>query len=285
MSRPPDRSLLARPADAAGQAGDRSGTLAGESASGRRGILLIGHGTRDLVGTAEFFALADRLGQQVRPLPLQACLLELQPPTIAAGWQALVGQGVTHIHAVPLLLFAAGHAKTDIPQALAACQQGTPEVTWDLTRPLSRCPEVLALVTRRLDQVLPSNPRERDRTALVIVGRGSYDPCAQADLKVLAHCIGILREVRRVEPAFFAMATPRLPEVLAQVAADREIEHLIVQPHLLFDGAIYQGIGRLVEHSQTLHPRCRHRCGRYLGPEAELASALVRRIQELRPQS
>lgn len=248
------------------------------------GVLLIGHGTRDAVGTEQFFSLGAMLGRQIAPTPVQPCLLELQSPSIAEGWQRLASQGVTHVHAVPLLLFAAGHAKSDIPAALAACQRQTPGISWDQTRPLSRCPELLQLVSRRLDQVFTAGQLNPAETAIVLVGRGSHDPCAQADMKLLAHCVAGKRNVRRVATAFYAMAEPRLPAVLDAIAVDRSIRNIVVQPHVLFAGAIDQGIRALVAESQSRHPHRRHWCGDYLGPEAEVAAALVRRIEEKSPR-
>ena len=250
--------------------------------SDRRGVLLIGHGTRDTVGHAQFFALAELLARQIAPVPVQGCLLELQPPSIAEGWDSLARQGVCHIHAVPLLLFSAGHAKSDIPLALANCQRAWPAISWDQTRPLSRCPELLELILRRIDEAFTAAPLPLERTALVMVGRGSYDPCAQADLKLLAHCVGGRRRFRQVAAAFYAMAEPNLPQVLDELAADPAIEAILVQPHLLFAGAIDQAIRDLVAQSQQRHPHCRHYCSQYLGPEPEIAAALLRRISEVR---
>ena len=247
----------------------------------RSGVLLIGHGTRDAVGNEQFVALAELLARQVAPRPVQGCLLELQRPNIAEGWELLVRRGVRHVRAVPLLLFSAGHAKSDIPLALAGCQHAWPAISWDQTRPLSRCPELLDLVVRRIDDALAAEPLPPERTALVMVGRGSYDPCAQADMKLLAHCIGGKRRFRRVATAFYAMAEPKLPQVLDALLADPSIEAVLVQPHLLFAGAIDQAIRDLVAQAQQRHPHRRLFCSQYLGPEPEIAAALARRIAEL----
>ncbi len=247
----------------------------------RSGVLLIGHGTRDPVGSAQFFALAELVARRLAPLPVQGCLLELQRPNIAEGWEILARQSVRRIHAVPLLLFAAGHAKADIPLALASCQQKWPAIAWDQTRPLSRCPELLELAVRRIDAVLAAESLQPERTALVMVGRGSYDPCAQADMKLLAHCVGGRRRFRHVATAFYAMAQPKLAAVLDALATDRSIDAILVQPHLLFAGAIAQAIRDQVAESQQRHPHCRHFCSQYLGPEPEIAAALVRRLSEL----
>jgi sirohydrochlorin cobaltochelatase len=115
-------------------------------------------------------------------------------------------------------------------------------------------------------------------TAIVMVGRGSRDPCAQADLKVLCRCVATLRPVRKVLPSFYAMAEPALPAALAQAANDPQVRDVIVQPHLLFDGAIFNAIGRAVQEAQKEYPRCRLRCSGFLGTEPELVDALLQRV-------
>ena len=41
-----------------------------------RGVLLVGHGTRNELGTAQFFELATRLSEVVDPVPVEAALLD-----------------------------------------------------------------------------------------------------------------------------------------------------------------------------------------------------------------
>ena len=102
-----------------------------QSQSGRnhRGVMLVGHGTRDEVGTRQFFELGERLAERLNPQPVVSCLLEFQQPTIPQAWSQLVEQGVEHIDVAPLLLFAAGHAKQDIPQIIAECRRKNPGVS------------------------------------------------------------------------------------------------------------------------------------------------------------
>jgi len=244
------------------------------------GVLLIGHGTRDQMGTDQFFQLGTLLAQRLAPVPVEACLLELQPPTIREGFARLVGRGAKRIHAAPLLLFSAGHAKADIPNALASCQAEHPGVIWDQARPLSRCPELIALSLRRLDETLALAKADPARSALVMVGRGSHDPCAQADMRLLTQCVARQRSIVRSATAFYAMATPKLPAVLEAIAANREIDEVLIQPHLLFAGSIYQSLLSMVTQARLDHPHCRFWCGQYLGPELELVDGLIRRIHQ-----
>src|SRR5438309_12008985 len=84
------------------------------------GILLVGHGTRSEVGTAQFLALADDLRASLRPTAVEPAFLELQQPAIDAAVEQLLAGGCQRIVTFPLLLFAAGHAKEDIPAAVAS---------------------------------------------------------------------------------------------------------------------------------------------------------------------
>ncbi len=249
---------------------------------GADGVLLIGHGTRDPLGTEQFFQLEQQLAAALGGPPVRACLLELQLPTIEQAWQQLIQLGVRRVVAAPLLLFAAGHAKQDIPAVLAGCQRQSPTTSWLLAGPLSRCPEVIELVLERLDQVVAAagiSPRAyTQETAVVVVGRGNRDPCAQADLRVLTECVIHRRRPRWHRTAFYAMATPSLPQALAEAAAAPGIRHVIVLPHLLFAGEIDRAIASQVDQAAAQTASVRFHCGRYLGPDPRIAAALVRRI-------
>ncbi len=242
--------------------------------------MLVGHGTRDQEGTEQFFALAELLAEQVAPQPVEPCLLELQPPTIGEAWSRLVARGARRVAVCPLLLFTAGHARRDIPEAVAAAAARTPGVEYAFARPLSRHGEVIAVVVERLTEslrtpfLLPAA-----RTAIVMVGRGSYDPCARSDMQVLSAVVARRVPAARVETAFYAMAEPRLPAVLEEVAADRAIDAVIVQPHLLFAGRLYQAIERQVQEAAAKHPRIEFRTSGYLGPDRRIAAALRGRME------
>ena len=157
--------------------------------------MLVGHGTRDEEGTRQFFELADVLAQTLDPMPVAPALLEFQTPTIGEAWTRLVESGVTHIHVAPLLLFAAGHAKQDIPSIVVESQLATPEITWSQSRPLSRHPALVELAVQRGQAAVAKCEAPRSQRACVFVGRGSHDPCAQADTRVLAHIVGHRLEV------------------------------------------------------------------------------------------
>ena len=90
------------------------------------GVMLCGHGSRDPRAVAEFAALAETLKQRFPAWPVDYGYLEFATPVIRDGLDRLVAQGARHILAVPGMLFAAGHAKNDIPSVLNTYQFGRP---------------------------------------------------------------------------------------------------------------------------------------------------------------
>jgi len=246
--------------------------------STNNGVLLVGHGTRDAVGTRQFFQLEKQLSERLPAIPVAAALLEFQTPTLPEAWNQLMTQGVTHVHVAPLLLFAAGHAKQDIPAILAECQKEHSSVTFDQSRPLSRHPAIVDLILQRLDAILARCQHSPQRTVVVMVGRGSHDPCAQADMRILSEITGRRVTVAAVVTAFYAMAEPRLPVVLREIAESGRFDHVVVHPHLLFEGRLNQAIIGQTEEAASRYPSIQWLTSAYLGPDPCVADAIATRI-------
>ena len=242
------------------------------------GVMLVGHGTRDDEGTRQFLALGERLAEALSPTPVQSCLLEFQHPTIPEAWNSLIASGVRHIHVAPLLLFAAGHAKSDIPDLVRQCQAETPEITFDQSRPLSRHAAIIDLVCRRIEETESHVGKPRSRTALIMVGRGSHDPCAQADMRVLTAIVNHKLGFHGASTSFYAMAQPRLPEVIDAVISSGNYDAVIVQPHLLFAGRLYQAIETQAREARERHPSIAIHLSQYLGPDIRVAQAIAARV-------
>lgn len=244
-------------------------------------LLLVGHGTRDAAGVAEFLVLAERVRRLIAPVPLEACFLELAEPTIAEGLNRLIDRGAKQIAVVPLLLTAAGHAKRDIPAAIAEVSGAHLVLTIRYTAALDCHPRIVDLSTRRYDEALAGQiavPPEE--TLLLLVGRGSSDPAAVATVRRFAALRAERSKVGRVETCFAAVAKPSLNEMLPVVAATG-FRRIVVQPHLLFQGRLIGDVREAVTRFQT---RDTANAGQGsmewvmaepLGPEAELAEAVI----------
>lgn len=219
------------------------------------GVLLVGHGTASEIGTRQFLGFAGQLQANLAPIQVEPAFLELQQPDIAAGVRRLCERDATLLVVAPLLLFAAGHAKDDIPTAVAAALAGIGQRQPAVQADHLGCHSAILELSRQrfreaLEQQRAIPPAE---TALVLVGRGSRDDSATAEMYEFAR----LRHVREwaddIFVSFLAITRPALAETLAKVAS-RGFRRVVVQPHLLFQGEVADTVQRAVAGMQAQHP-------------------------------
>ena len=82
------------------------------------GVMICGHGSRNRLAVEEFARLAEGLRPLLPQVPVEYGYLEFARPILRDGLDRLREQGVKRVLAVPGMLFAAGHAKNDIPSVL-----------------------------------------------------------------------------------------------------------------------------------------------------------------------
>lgn len=202
------------------------------------GLLIIGHGTEEARGRAQFARLAELVASRAPQAMVEGCFLEFAAPDIAAGFERLYERGARDITVAPLLLFAAGHAKQDIPQQIAAAQSRRPGVAIRQVECLNCAAPLVELSTKRFHEALGSRAEvSTDRTLLLFVGRGSKDADATAEMQRFARLREEQTPVGRVEIGYMAMSEPSLEESLRTVAS-LPFTRVIVQPHLLFPGKL-----------------------------------------------
>ena len=252
--------------------------------STRTAVLLIGHGTRDAAGISEFRELARMLTERIAPVAVFPCFLEIAAPTIAAAVLAAVDAGARNIVAAPLLLFAAGHAKSDIPQALAeaaariATDRGI-EVSICQTDVLECHPKLLELSSLRFNEAIAGETQlPAETTCLVMVGRGSFDADAIAAMHRFAALRAQVSPVHHAEAAFIAMATPKYGDAL-RAAATKGYMRIVVQPHLLFAGELLKELQYFVATLTKEFPSTHWMLTSHLGPHALLTDAVESNCQ------
>ena len=244
------------------------------------GLLLIGHGTADPIGVEEFQRTAQIVAGLVESMPVQACFLELARPLIDEGVAALVTRGVRRITAAPLVLFAAGHARRDVPAALQAAVAGQRGITWTIAGHLGEHPGIVRLSNQRFQKALR---REKlsglpdvapDDTLLLLVGRGSREGEANDQMRSFAALRRASLNLGGVDVCYLSMASPLLDEALPQIAA-RGYQRIVVQPHLLFRGKLLERLAKLVSRAQSEHPQIQWIVTEHLGASELLASVVV----------
>src|SRR5690554_5217125 len=148
------------------------------------GVMLCGHGSRNRLAVGEFATLAGHLRTALPGVPVEYGYLEFADPVLHHGLDRLREQGVSRVLAVPGMLFAAGHAKNDIPSVLNTYAARHPGLDITYGRELGVDTRMLRAAGDRIAEALTAAPATVDRhdTLLLVVGRGASDPDANANV-------------------------------------------------------------------------------------------------------
>lgn len=247
----------------------------------RRAVVLAAHGTRDAAGAREALAFAAQLAERLGPvLPLEPCFLELTDPPILDTVARLAESGVRELVVMPLMLFGAGHVKNDVPAAIAVARARHPHLTIRYGAPLGVEYDMLAIVDERIAAVEAAAPAfPQERTAVLLVERGSNDPDANAQVCQLARMLWEGRTFGWVEPCFIGITRPDLREGIrrcVQLGAER----VLVLPYFLFTGVLVRRISQVVAGEAGAYPEVDFRVAEHLGSHPRLLDLAERRIME-----
>jgi sirohydrochlorin cobaltochelatase len=221
-------------------------------------LLIVGHGTRSDAGVAEFTRFVGRVGARAagRIPVVDGGFIELSRPSVADAVTRLISSGADGsprpIVAVPLVLTAAGHGKGDIPAALARELRRHPGLSYHYGRPLGPHPVLQDLLEYRIGAALAG--AGRPDTWVVLVGRGSTDPDANAEVAKVARLLWEGRGYAGVEYAFISLAEPSVPAALSR-AVKLGARRIVVAPYFLFSGVLPDRV-----RTQT-HEFAAGRCG------------------------
>jgi len=247
--------------------------------NGKIGVLLIGHGSRDLAGQQAFSQTVEQVVQLRPQWPIEPGYLELVEPNISVGIARLLDQGIERLVASPLLLFSAGHARRDIPDALASALAEAPEIAMSQAPVFACHPGIVELaVSRFLETVIPHPSIPSQETCLVMVGRGSRNNEATKEMVKLTHLVAANLHLPHHRTCFRAMASPSMEEVLAEVA-EGPYRRVVVQPHLLFPGEVRDAVAQRVRSISEGSSKQWLVSGT-LGPDRRLAEVLVELIEK-----
>jgi sirohydrochlorin cobaltochelatase len=240
-------------------------------------LLIAGHGTRDDAGAEAFRDFVRELGRRHPELPVAGGFIELSPPPLGEAVAELVEQGVRRFAAVPLMLVSAGHAKGDIPAALAREKERHPGISYTYGRPLGPHPALLSVLERRLDAVL--GDWDRAEVTVLLVGRGSTDPDANAEVHKAARLLWEGRGYAGVETAFVSLAAPDVPSGLDR-CAKLGARRVVVLPYFLFTGILPDRVREQTAAWAGGHPQVEVRSADVIGPEPELLDLVMERYRE-----
>src|SRR5439155_2977889 len=156
----------------------------------------------------------------------------------------------------------------DGPAALHRGRRRHPVVRFEYARDLGIHPLVLAVAEDRVREAVPED--EAADTAVVLVGRGSSDPDANADLHKVARLLWDSRGLAMVEPAFVSLARPSVAEALDRVQR-LGARRVVVLPYFLFTGVLVERIAAQATAWAAANAVVEVGTGPYLGPARRIA--------------
>jgi len=260
-----------------------------QAPEGPLGVLVCGHGSRNRLAVAEFAALAQRLQHHLGEVPLEHGYLEFARPILRDGLDALRQRGVRHVLAVPAMLFAAGHAKNDIPSVLNtyAAETGLRidygrELGVDLRMIQAAGARIRACLEAADAEVVAAGsvPPPLHDTLLVVVGRGSSDPDANSNVakvtRMLVEGFGFGWGETLYSGVTFPLVEPGLRHVVRL-----GYRRIVVFPYFLFSGVL---VSRIVQHSRLVaadHPEVEFLNASYLGDHPLVLETFRERVAEV----
>lgn len=240
------------------------------------GLLMIAHGTRDPRGAHEMAELQRHVAALV-PGPVgHAWLEDFSDPQGVEGTRPLLAAGATSLVTLPLLNFAAGHAKTDVPEQVAAVRDAFPDLHVHHGRVLGVHPALLRLAWSRIDAVSPREGRAEE--VLVVAASGSSDPDANGELHKAARMVAEGSGHRWVETCVAGVTWPRTEVVLARIAAAGARRAVVFSWSLLaglLEGRVWDAVDAAAEATGLSVAKA----GRF-GPDPVVAVAIAGRYAE-----
>jgi sirohydrochlorin cobaltochelatase len=249
--------------------------------STKLGVMLCGHGSRDENAVSEFAVLSEHLKKRLPQYPVEYGYLEFATPIIRNGLDALKAKGVERVLAVPGMLFAAGHAKNDIPSVLNtyAAQNN---LRIDYGKELGIDPKMMRAAGDRIQEALDSAPAgvALHETLLVVVGRGASDPDANSNVSKVTRILWEGFGFGWAETAYSGVTFP-LVEPALEHAAKLGYKRIIVFPYFLFTGILVQRIYDAADEVAARYPDIEFIKAPYLNDHPAVIDTFEERIEQI----
>ena len=245
--------------------------------------MVCGHGSRDTGAVEEFQAVAKGLKERLPQYETDWGFLEFATPVIRTGLDALRAKGIRKVLAVPGMLFAAGHAKNDIPSVLNAYQAQNPELEISYARELGIDLKLIRAAGERVEDALQKagDGVSREDTLLVVVGRGASDPDANSNVAKVTRMLWEGLGLGWAETAYSGVTFP-LVEPGLEHATRLGYKRIVVFPYFLFTGILVQRIYYYTDIVAAKHPEIEFIKASYLNDHPLVLDAFAERVEEIR---
>ena len=247
------------------------------------GVMVCGHGSRDEDAVSEFLNFAKKLKNQLLQYELDWGFLEFANPVIKSGLDSLREKGIREIMSVPVMLFAAGHAKNDIPSVLNAYQAQYPELSISYGRELGIDLKLIRAAGERVKDAIEQADGDisLEETLLMVVGRGASDPDANSNVSKVTRMLWEGLGLGWAETAYSGVTFPLIKPGLEH-ASKLGYKRIVVFPYFLFTGILVKRIYQYTDMVAAEHPEIQFVKASYLNDHPLVLDTFSERIEEIR---
>jgi sirohydrochlorin cobaltochelatase len=242
-------------------------------------LLLMGHGSRDADGVAEFLLLVEAIRGAAPRLRVEAGFLEFAGPLVPSiddAIDACAARGGERVLAVPMLLAEAVHGREDMPALVAAARARYPALDLRLAPVLGPHLSLIEIVEERI-AAMGGDPED---TTVLLVGRGTSSSGANADIYRLGRLLWERNRYAEVECCFSGTAQPDVP-----TGIDRCIRlgarRVVLAPYLINTGSLVKRIGAQAAEARIRHPAVQIDVAGHIGLHPKLVELVVARARGL----
>ncbi len=247
----------------------------------KTGVMVCGHGSRDREAIAEFQSVAEGIRARLPRYDVESGFLEFATPVIGEGLGRLHARGNDLCLAVPGMLFAAGHAKNDIPSVLNTFEAQHPGMEIRYARELGVDDKLLRAAGDRIREALAAagDRVPLHETMLVVVGRGASDPDANGNVAKVMRMLWEGFGFGWGETAYSGVTFPLVEPALLH-AAKLGYRRIVVFPWFLFTGVLVKRIYAHTERVAARHPGIEFVKAPYLNDHPAVLDAFAERVEE-----
>ena len=247
------------------------------------GVMVCGHGSRDEDAVSEFLNFAKKLKNQLLQYELDWGFLEFANPVIKSGLNSLREKGIREIMSVPVMLFAAGHAKNDIPSVLNTYQAQYPELSISYGRELGIDLKLIRAAGERVKDAIEQADGDisPEETLLMVVGRGASDPDANSNVSKVTRMLWEGLGLGWAETSYSGVTFPLIKPGLEH-ASKLGYKRIVVFPYFLFTGILVKRIYQYTDMVAAEHPEIQFVKASYLNDHPLVLDTFSERVEEIR---
>jgi sirohydrochlorin cobaltochelatase len=196
-------------------------------------LLLVGHGSRCPVNWAEMAELARSVDAALPGVAVDVGYLEMTDPPAGVILDRMVAAGARRVVVLPVVLLAAGHAKSDVPAVVLEARDRHPGVDIRFGAPFGVARDLVAVLGGAVEDVGGTG------LPLLLVARGTSDPDANGDAHKASRLLAEWTGAPFSHVAFSGVTTPCVVDGL-DVFARLGFERVVVAWWFLCHGRLIE---------------------------------------------